>query len=238
MKPDAEKLNIVDWGLLDYEQAIARQNKLLAERLSGQAADSLVLVEHPPTVTLGRRGTAADLRISEEVLKNRGVALYRTGRGGQATAHEPGQLVAYPVIELREKDLHLYVRRLLETVAAVLQQYGLKPEFKKGEPGLWVNDKKIASLGVAVKQWVTSHGVALNVNNSLHLFDNIIPCGQPDQQLTSMEKELGRSLPLVEVQECFVIKFREIFGYSDRHPDWLKLPPPKMSAIVQIAPTR
>ena len=234
MKPGAENLNIVDWGLLDYEQAFDRQSKLLAERLSGQTTDSVILVEHPPVRTLGRRGTNADLRISEEVLQNSGIALHRTDRGGQATAHEPGQLVAYPIIELREKDLHLYVQRLLETVAAVLQQYGLEPTFKKGEPGLWVDEKKIASLGVAVKRWVTSHGVALNVNNSLQVFDSIVPCGHPDQKLTSMEKELGRSLPLAEVQEVFVTKFREIFGYVDRQPNWLKLPSPKMSAIIQM----
>lgn len=234
-----EKLDVLDWGLLEYLPALSRQQTLVQDRLSGQAHDRLVLVEHPPVVTIGRSGAAGDLLLSEDGFREKGVKLYRSERGGQVTYHGPGQLVAYPVIELKEKDLHLYVRSLLETVAAVLREHGLEPHFKEGEPGIWVNGSKIASLGVAAKKWVTSHGVALNVNTDLTPFDWIVPCGKTGETITSMEKELGRSVDFAKVKERFIARFRESFGYQEsrkqkRHPDWLKLPAPKSAAVDQM----
>ncbi len=210
-----QKIDVVDWGLLDYQQALDRQNVMVQKRQSGAASDCLVVVEHPPSVTLGRRGNETDLRIAEDLLKSQGVALYRIDRGGQATAHEPRQMVAYPVLSLQKKDLHCYVQTFLGSVAKVLREYGLDPEFKEGEPGLWVNGGKIASFGIAVKKWVTSHGVALNVSNDLSTFNLIVPCGKPTEIVTSMERELGQPVDLAEVKERFVSRFCEAFDYRN-----------------------
>lgn len=230
-------LNIVDWGQLAYPEALCRQQELVAERLAG-GTDSLILVEHPPTVTLGRRGGDQDLLLSSDLLTANGIALCRVERGGQATAHEPGQLVVYPVIELQERDLHKYVRSLLEAAADVLRAYGLKPDFKPGEPGLWVNGAKIASIGVAVKKWVTFHGLALNVTNDLRTFGSIVPCGNATEKVTSMSRELGTVPDLAEVKQHFSKNFRQRFGYpaerAGRHPDWLKLPAPCGEAAARV----
>ncbi len=234
-----EKLEVLDWGLQEYIPALSRQKALVEERLTGRVTDRLVLVEHPPVVTIGRSGAATDLLLSEEGFLEKGVKISCSERGGKATYHGPGQLVAYPILELQEKDLHLYVQRLLETVAAVLGEYGLEAQFKVGEPGLWVNENKIASLGVAAKKWVTYHGVALNVNTDLTPFSWILPCGKRGETITSMEKELGHSVDFAQVKERFITKFREFFGYPEsrkgkRHPSWLKLPAPKAAAVEQM----
>ncbi len=230
-------LNVIDWGLLSYGEAYERQKQMVAALHSGQEKDTLFLVEHPAVVTLGKRGNAGDLRFHETFLESRGVELYSIDRGGQATAHEPGQMVAYPLVRLKKKDLHWYVQTFLGSVAAVLEDYGLTPEFKSGEPGLWVNGSKITSLGVAVKKWVASHGIALNVNNDLSTFDLIVPCGKPTETVTSMAKELGRPVDMEEVKAKFVARFQEAFGYmrkSTPKPDWLKSCVPQSDKVADM----
>lgn len=230
-------LQVIDWGLLSYEEALQHQRELVARRLSG-GNDWLILVEHPPTVTLGRRGGDRDLLVAKDLLAARGIALCRVERGGHATAHEPGQLVVYPVVQLEERDLHRYVGSLLETAADVLRSYGLAPELKPGEPGLWVGGAKIASIGVAVKRWVTYHGLALNVANDLTTFDSIVPCGKRGERVTSMSRELGSVPDLAEVKKKFRIHFRRRFGYPEeqprRHPQWLKIPAPAGEAAARV----
>jgi lipoic acid synthetase len=234
-----QHLEVLDWGLLPYGEALARQETLVAARIADSSvADHLIVVEHPPVVTIGQRGSSGELRVSKEALQERGVEVYSVGRGGMATLHGPGQLVAYPILVLRERDIHLYVRTLEETVAEVLREYSLKPEFKPEAPGVWVGSGKIASIGIAVRRWVTYHGVALNVNNDLDAFNWIVPCGHPGEIMTSMKEELGRPLPLGEVKERFIRHFRTKFGYvresGDGHrltglPSWLTRPVPKSS---------
>jgi lipoic acid synthetase len=144
-----------------------------------------------------------------------------------ASGKDIRRLVAYPIIEITNRDLHWFAHTLLEAVASVLRAYGLEPAFKDGNPGIWVAGKKIASIGIAVKKWITYHGVALNVNTDLTAFDWIIPCGHPDEVMTSMQNELGRPLDPTEVKRRFVHKFCEYFGYpatlKPKHPDWLKI---------------
>ena len=202
-----------DWGLLNYEKALARQQQLVTRLLQGEDADTLVLVEHPPVVTLGRRGSNDDLRAPAAEFSAAGVELCSINRGGLATAHEPGQLVAYPIIRLKRKDLRWYAETLLGTVIALLADYGLRGELKPGEPGVWVNQRKICSFGIALKKWISCHGIALNVANDLQIFNMIVPCGRPQETVTSMARELGRSPDLQEVKEKFLHHFLAAFAY-------------------------
>lgn len=163
-------LEILDWGYIAYSEALQGQRRLVEELINGSAPDRLVLLEHPPVVTLGRSGSQNDLCISEAALQQRGIDFFAVDRGGQATFQGPGQLVAYPIIKLAARDLHAYLNTLLAVVAAVVRAYGLQPVLKNGRPGVWVNLGKIASVGIAVKKWVTYHGIALNVNSDLEGF--------------------------------------------------------------------
>jgi lipoate-protein ligase B len=215
MKSGKEKpLEVQDWGDLDYISACDRQKRFVEERLTTSGSDRLILVEHPPVVTIGQSGGSGDLRISETLLRNQGVSLFESDRGGKTTFHGPGQMVAYPIIKLYNMDFHWYVQTLLYTVADVLTEYDLTPVFKDDQPGIWVAGNKIASIGIAVKKRITSHGVALNVNTNLSMFQWIVPCGHPDEIMTSMEKELGNPVDLTAVKKCFVLNFCKRFGYE------------------------
>ena len=236
-------LKIFDWGLLPYGQALKRQMALVEERIAGSSPDRLVLLEHPPVVTMGRSGGLKDLRISKKALKQRGIDLYTVDRGGMATFHGPGQLVAYPIIKLQTKDLHQYLYTLLHTVATILETYGLEPVFHEGRPGIWVGSSKIASVGIAVRRWVAYHGIALNVNADLQAFNLIVPCGHPGETITSMAQELGKSVDMEEVKRCFIKEFCKSFKYMDeseenatwpRHPDCLRRLTPYETNIDQM----
>jgi len=236
-------LEILDWGLLGYGEAFRRQKAVVEDRIAGICPDSLVLVEHPPVVTIGRSGDLNDLYISKEDLARKGIELHQVDRGGMATFHGPGQLVAYPIIKLLKKDLHFYLLTLQNTVAAVLRAYGLNPTLKDGRPGLWVGSGKIASIGIAVRRWVTYHGIALNVNGVGKGFNWIAPCGDPGETITSVEQELGLPVDLAEVKQHFTDEFRKSFGYSKKsgtkektikHPAWLIRPAPNSAAICQM----
>jgi len=236
-------LQVIDWGLLAYDEAMKLQEALVSERIAELSPDRLVLVEHPPVVTIGRSGSSKDLRESEEVIKGKGAMVFRVDRGGMATFHGPGQLVVYPIIKLKTKDLHLYLQMLLDAVAAVLRSYGLNPEFRKRKPGVWTGSGKIASVGISVRKWVTYHGIALNVNTDLDWFGSINPCGDPHAKVTSMERELGRSLDAAEVKDRFIDIFCRVFGYPMpsevrqrpmERPPWLVLPAPCNEAVERV----
>jgi lipoic acid synthetase len=225
-------LEVQDWGCVDYEEALRRQRELAEARIASRAPDRLILLEHPPVVTIGRSGSEADLRLSEEALHEKGISVSRVERGGMATFHGPGQLVAYPIVKLHEQDLHRFLTGLLGAMEEVLESYGLCPERKSGQPGLWVNRAKIASVGVAVRKWVTFHGIAVNVNTDPQWFDCIVPCGHPGEEITSIERELGRAINMGEVKDRFVQGYANRFEYanvsrtenrSSKHPPWLHL---------------
>jgi len=211
---NAPFLQIQDWGVLVYDKACARQMDMVQAHLSGCGVNTLVLTEHPATVTLGRRGGDSDLRCSTEDYSRRGVALQRINRGGLATAHEPGQLVVYPVMELSVKDLRHFTSGFLKVVVDLLAQYDVAGELKAGNPGVWVNGRKICSFGIALKRWVTSHGIALNVNNDLSTFKLIVPCGAPHEQVTSLAQETGGSVDMQQIKEQMVKLFSRQFGYQ------------------------
>ncbi|MGD9608354.1 MAG: lipoyl synthase [Desulfovibrionaceae bacterium] len=229
---DVPALEVIELGRLDYDKAFQIQKRLVEERITDAAKDRLLLVEHPPVITLGLSGSDADLLVEEQVLRDKGVPLFRVDRGGKATFHGPGQLVAYPIIKLREKDLHLYLERMLEVVSRVLRAYGLTPELGVRGPGVWVKGAKIASVGMAVRKWVTYHGVALNVNTDLHWFGLINPCGYAEERMTSMKRELGETLDINDISTLYVREFCKVFSFeppaAERHccqkrPAWLSI---------------
>jgi lipoic acid synthetase len=238
MKRSSRILEVLDWGTLSYQEAFQRQQSLVDERIRDLSPDRLVLVEHPPVVTIGRSGDPGDVHVPEAVLREKGIGLCQVDRGGKVTFHSPGQLVAYPIIRLYDKDLRKYIDKLLESAARILQEYGLCPERRHNAPGLWVSGKKIASVGVAIRKWVTYHGLSLNVNNDLAGFDLIIPCGESGLSVTSLEREVGLSLHVDRVKELFIRELARVLGYTDvvktsvvGHPDWLIRRAPLSSSI-------
>ena len=233
-------LQVTDWGLLDYGEAFRRQKKLVADRIADKISDQLVMVEHPPAVTIGRSGSRQDLYVTPEDLRIKRVNFHRIDRGGKATFHGPGQVVAYPILKLEDKDLHAFLKRLLNTLADVLQSYGLVPVLRDSLPGVWVGNAKIASVGLAAKKWVTYHGAALNVSVDPGWYDLIIPCGRPNEKVTSIENETGDRIALSDVKKKIISSFCRIFGYkapseiTRRHPEWLIRPAPDKSAVDRI----
>jgi lipoyl(octanoyl) transferase len=202
------------WGRLGYEAALARQIDLQSARLSGDAPDTLALVEHDPVFTLGlRAGADKNLVWDAATLARENIALFPTNRGGDITYHGPGQLVAYPIVSLQERrDLHAYLRFLEDVLIAVVARHGLRAARRDGLTGIWIEDRKLAAIGVSVRRWVTLHGIALNVSPDLRHFQGIVPCGISAAQgsVTSLAAELGSRCPtLARVADDFVEEFVE-----------------------------
>ncbi len=180
----------------------------------GFEKDILLLLEHPPTITLGRNGNRNHLLAGEELLKSRGVELWDADRGGDITFHGPGQLIGYPILHLRagERDVHGYMRNLEESLIRLLALYGIEVGRVPGLTGVWAQDGKIAAMGVHISRWVTRHGFALNVNTDLGYYDLIVPCGIVGKGVTSMQKHLKRTLDMQEIANRYAIEFGSIFG--------------------------
>ena len=189
-----KQLLVVELGTLPYGEALELQRAAARARISGQVAeDLLLLVEHPPVVTLGRTAKSANLVASKETLAARGVEVFEVERGGDITFHGPGQLVGYPIIDLKRhrQDLHWYLRQVEEGLIVALGALGIVAERNVGKTGVWTRGRKIASIGVHARDWVTWHGFALNVNTDLSWFELIVPCGIQDVTMTSVARELG-----------------------------------------------
>jgi len=211
-------------GKLDYGTAWKLQKRLVQLRLQGEIPDTLLLVEHPPTITLGRTAHAENLRIDPAERVRRRIALFSVDRGGDVTFHGPGQLVGYPVIDLQNHrpDVLVYLRSLEDVLIRSLKPFGIAADRLPGYTGVWVQNEKIAAIGVRVSRWITSHGFALNVNTNLDSFDWIVPCGIRDKKVTSMEKILGHPLDLGAVREEVKNAFRDVFnGFLQEAPDWI-----------------
>jgi lipoyl(octanoyl) transferase len=196
---------------MDYAVALDVQRSLVAERQRGSIDDTLLLVEHPHVVTLGRNGHRENLLASDEILARAGVAFYPTDRGGDITYHGPGQLVGYPVLDLREwkRDVAAYVRALEEVLIATLAEFGVAAGRIPSLTGVWVDGRKIAAIGVHISRWVTSHGFALNVSTDLSYFQYIVPCGLT-RPVTSMAA-LGVRATLKEVGYILAVHFGRVF---------------------------
>lgn len=205
-------LALVDAGLQDYASTLALQQRLCRERQQDRIPDQLILVEHPPVITLGQSGGLEDLLATPAALQRDGVALFETNRGGRATFHGPGQMVAYPIVKLPGSDLHAYLWKLEEAALRLLAQWGIPAQREERYPGVWANGEKIAAVGVAVAGDVSMHGLALNVNTDLAYFELITPCGIRGRGVTSMQRQLGRSLPMAAVKAAFLGHFCEVFN--------------------------
>ncbi len=238
-----KKFQVMDWGVLDYGESLVRQKQMVNQRIKGTGLDGLILVEHPSVVTIGRSGSLDDLRVAKEVLDQKRVSLHHVDRGGKATFHGPGQLVAYPIVKLDDKGVHDFLEKLLGSVADVLKAYQLVPEYKRGQPGLWVNGAKIASVGLSVRNQVTYHGVALNVNIDPGWFDLIDPCGQKGGKMTSMKDEINGLLEMSMVKKKLVACFSHRLGYAlgekttavpKNRPEWLTTSTNDLGAVVSM----
>ena len=188
-------------GLVPYKQAWDLQAELVRARKAGEVVDQLLLLEHPHVYTIGRKGGLAHILLDGEGLARCGIELFEVDRGGDVTYHGPGQLVGYPIIDLRRQgvDAHRYLRGLEECLIQALADYGVLAGRSPGLTGVWLGDNKIAAIGVRISGGVTSHGFALNVNTDLSYFGHIIPCGLVGKGVTSLEREVGHPVPLAEV---------------------------------------
>ncbi len=196
-------LTIHDCGQADYREVLVLQQELQEQRRSGQVGDTVLVVEHPPVITLGARQSANKLLVSPDELARRGIDLVEIRRGGGATAHNPGQLVFYPILHLQELrlDVSQYVRTLEAIGMELLTALGVQSDRRKGFPGLWVGPRKIASIGVRVSRFVTCHGMAINIQNDLSIFQFMVPCGLEGVQMTSVHKETGKMHDMKQVKE-------------------------------------
>ena len=201
-------------GCLPYSQALNLQMRICELKKRGYGRDVLLLLEHPPVITLGRRADKKNLLVDANYLKEKGIDLWETDRGGDITFHGPGQLVGYPILALRtgERDVRKYMRNLEESLIRLLHTYGIESTRDQGYTGVWTEHGKIAAMGVHISRWITRHGFALNVNTNLSFFELIVPCGISDRGVTSMEKLLARPFHLQSVAEKFAQEFGGIFN--------------------------
>jgi len=189
-------INIIDCGLKDYQSILTLQENTLQDLLSGTGKDTIFITEHQPVITLGARDSANKLTKDINTIKQAGIEVFQTRRGGGTTAHNPGQLVVYPIINLKKRSLGVsdFVHLLEKIGIEFLAELGVNCCAKKGFPGLWIEERKIASIGVQIKKWITCHGIAININNDLSIFDLIVPCGLENVKMTSAQIELGRTI--------------------------------------------
>jgi lipoyl(octanoyl) transferase len=215
---DTRCLLIRRLGLIGYEEALALQRELVEERRANRVPDLLLLLQHPPVITLGVRSEIARANVvaSDEQLAELGIGVYETGRGGDVTYHGPGQIVGYPILDLRPDrcDVHKYVRDLEDVMIRTCADFGVLAGRSAGLTGAWIGAEKIGAIGIRISRWITSHGFAFNVRTDLDHFRLIVPCGISDRGVTSLEKVTGRSISLDEVEDVIVDRFSEVF---DRH---------------------
>jgi lipoyl(octanoyl) transferase len=205
-------------GRVAYAEGLAMQAQAVENLRDGAGAEQLFLLEHNHVFTLGRAAKEMNILASRDYLAAEGIEVHEIGRGGDVTYHGHGQLVGYPIINLKPDrcDVHRYVRDIEEVLIRTIADYGITGERVKGLTGVWVGNEKIAAIGVRIARWITSHGFALNLNTDLRYFQMIVPCGIVDKGVTSMQKILGRTLDMQEVAQCAAQHFAEVFARQVR----------------------
>jgi lipoyl(octanoyl) transferase len=202
-------------GIVGYAEALDLQKRLVEQRKAGEIPDQLLLLQHPPVITLGvkTRNDRSHVLATPEALAAQGVQIFETGRGGDVTYHGPGQLVGYPILDLKPDrcDVHKYVRDIEEAMIRMAAVFGVTAGRSEGLTGAWVGNEKLAAIGVRIARWVTSHGFAFNVTTDLSHFDLIVPCGITDKGVTSLEKLLGRPVAMDEVETAAAQAFADVF---------------------------
>jgi lipoyl(octanoyl) transferase len=208
-------LEIRRLGVVAYADGLELQRELVERRKAGQIPDQLLLLEHPPVITLGvkTRNDRSHVVATPQTLEEEGVEVFESGRGGDVTYHGPGQLVGYPILDLRPDrcDVHRYVRDLEEVIIRAAAAFGIAAGRSTGLTGAWVGDEKLAAIGVRIARWITSHGFALNVSTNLSHFGLIVPCGITDKGVTSLEKLLGHPVPMPDVEDAALDAFCAVF---------------------------
>ena len=207
-------------GRIDYEAGLELQQQLVEDRRAGRIGDTLLLLEHPPVITLGvkTRGKQTNVVATADALENAGVTVHETGRGGDVTYHGPGQLVGYPIFDLKPDrcDVHQYVRDLEEALIIAMRRFGIEGGRVKGLTGVWVGpagrEAKLAAIGVRISRWITSHGFALNVAPDLSHFDLIVPCGIADRGVTSLARLVGHDVAMTDVEDAVVDGMTQVFS--------------------------
>ena len=215
---------ILELGLMEYREAYELQKTLHRQRVEGKISDVLLLLEHPPTITVGKSGTLDNVLISREQLTRQGISLFFIDRGGDVTYHGPGQLVGYPIVDLRQrgKDLHRYISDIEEVILRTLRDFSIDGNRDESHPGVWVKEEEVAAIGLSVRRWVSMHGFALNINTDLDHFSFINPCGFSDRKATSMSRILNSDVPMKEVTNSLISHFCEIFDFpKTSHSDFL-----------------
>lgn len=209
-------LTYCDLNFIGYSEAWELQHELLQQRKDKKINDVFLMLEHPHTYTLGKTADKKNLIGSKEYLEENKISVFEIDRGGDITYHGPGQIVGYPIISLNEwqNDTHKYLRALEEVIILTCKNYGLETGRKEKFTGVWIENRKIAAIGIKISNWISMHGFAFNVNTDLNLFSGIIPCGISDKEVTSLAKELGREISLSEVKVKLLKNFREIFQYD------------------------
>ena len=212
------ELSVIELGRRDYASVLALQEETHAARIRGELPDTLLLVEHDPVITLGRAAKQEHVLATPEHLKTLGIELHEIGRGGDVTYHGPGQLVVYPILDLKPDrcDVRRYVRGLEQVMLQVAESYGLTPQRIEGMTGAFVDQRKYGALGVRISRWVTMHGIAINVSTDLDAFSLIVPCGLRTTSVTSLSRETGREISLADAQGRTIEQFAQVFGYKLR----------------------
>ena len=209
------ELDVRRLGVVPYDEALAMQRQLVEDRRAGRIPDLLLLLQHPPVITLGVKGDGgrANIVATDERLAQLGIEISETGRGGDVTYHGPGQIVGYPILDLRPDrcDVHRYVRDLEDVMIRVCADYGVAATRIKGLTGAWVGAEKIGAIGVRLSRWITSHGFAFNVTTDLDHFKLIVPCGISDRGVTSLERVTGQRLSIGDVEDAVARRFEETF---------------------------
>jgi lipoate-protein ligase B len=207
-------LQIRDCGIADYRQILQMQQLLRSQRQQNEIPNTVLIVEHPAVITLGARQSSNRLLINRKDLEQKQIDVVEVRRGGGTTAHNPGQLVFYPILNLQKTGLGInkYIRELESIGAELLEQLGVHSERRKGAPGLWIGERKIASIGVRVSKFITYHGMAINIQNDLSIFDYIVPCGLDNVEMTSVLKETGKEHPMKRIKQILTKILKDHFA--------------------------
>jgi len=214
---DSKRICEARWlGIVQYGDGLLLQQTAVEKLRSGEGREQLLLLEHPHVFTLGRGADSSNILADSHELESNSVEVHETGRGGDVTYHGPGQLVGYPVVDLKPDrcDVHRYVRDLEEVLIRTIAEFGVSGARIPGLTGVWVGNEKIGAIGVRIARWITSHGFALNVNTDLSFFRMIVPCGIADKGVTSLSKLIGREIGLHDVADITAQKFAEVFDRS------------------------
>lgn len=210
---------ILDLGVIDYENALKVQRELVSKRKLEEISDSILIVEHPSVITIGRSGSKENLLVDGGYLAQEGIKVLDVDRGGDITFHEPGQLVCYPIIDLKKRkmDLHNYMRDIEDVIIMFLGRFAVKGARVRGATGVWVDGMKIAFIGIAAKNWITYHGFSININNDIKRFSMINPCGMKNISITKLKRNSGPDVPMYEAKKILLDEFKKIFGLKENN---------------------